>query len=146
MAVNIWISFGSILYGSPTRTLPPGPVHNCSMARSPQPVSFNYTINMTSPSFDHTSKIGESNYLTVEDAVRGVWGTTDSLSFAKNTSGQTLTRWTLFICFKYILFCILISPLNFRESINNYIIYSLSFSRNAQEFFPLRNAILSLQT
>ena len=29
LTVNIWIAIGSRLYGKPTVTLPPGPIHNC---------------------------------------------------------------------------------------------------------------------
>ncbi|PVD29795.1 hypothetical protein C0Q70_09052 [Pomacea canaliculata] len=30
IAVNLWITVGSLLYGAPTLALPPGPTHNCS--------------------------------------------------------------------------------------------------------------------
>ncbi|XP_025095164.1 sodium-coupled monocarboxylate transporter 1-like [Pomacea canaliculata] len=40
IAINLWISVGSLLYGAPTLALPPGPTHNC-----PQNNSYSYSFN-----------------------------------------------------------------------------------------------------
>ena len=42
LAVNLWVAIGSRMYGAPTVSLPPGPVHNCD--NSSLALGLNYSL------------------------------------------------------------------------------------------------------